>query len=233
MTEPLWRRYLRFWRPDPRRDVEDELRFHFDARIEDLVEQGMPAEDARRQALGEFGDTNSVRAELIAIDQRMEQRHVRTLWLDNAKQDIRYALRGVRRSPMLAATIIVTLAVGIAAAGSMYGLMWRLLLQPAPHVVAPDRVVQVYQTYNRPGDVGRNVNRWTWSFVEHLPVAARSFSQVGAYSTSDMTFSSGSGARRVRAVAATGNYWRVLGVKARVGRTFTEQESHPASGVPV
>ena len=56
-----WSRYLELWRRDPRRDVDEELRFHIDSRIADLTARGLPVEEARRQAAAEFGDLHVVR----------------------------------------------------------------------------------------------------------------------------------------------------------------------------
>jgi predicted permease len=233
MPEPMWRRYLRFWRPDVDRDVRDEVEFHLESRIADLVRQGAPPGRAREEALREFGDVESVRARLTEIDRRAEQHRSRAVWLDSARHDVRFAVRGLRRSPGFALALIGTLALGIGAAGSMYRLMWRLLLQPTPHVVEPDRVVQLVQVYGRPGDQRRHMNRWTYSFLEQAAGRLSSVSPVGAFSTSDVALGTGTAARRVRAVYASGNYWRVLGVRPHAGRFFTEEESHPASGAPV
>ena len=231
-AEPMWRRYVRFWRPDPARDVDDELRFHFDARVEDLVARGIPAERAREMAIEAFGDVDAVRADMTASDQRREQRQARAAWLDHLRQDARYALRGIRRNPGLAATVVLTIAIGIGAAGSMYGLMWRLLLQPAPYVREPERVVQMFQTHRKNGEPDRHVSAWTYSFLGRMS-GARSITSLGAYSSTDVSFGSGMGARRVRAVMASGDYWRVLGVRPAVGRFYSEAESHPVSGSSV
>ncbi|HLL46988.1 MAG TPA: permease prefix domain 1-containing protein, partial [Longimicrobiaceae bacterium] len=64
---PTWRRYLRFLGSDPAADVDDELEFHFDMRVDDLVRRGMPEAEARRQAGREFGDVDGVRRELEEI----------------------------------------------------------------------------------------------------------------------------------------------------------------------
>jgi predicted permease len=230
--EPMWRRYIRFWRANPARDVDDELRFHFDTRVEDLVARGIPADQARVMAIEEFGDVDAVRADLTAIDIRREQRRARAAWLDQLRQDARYALRGMRRNPGLATTVVLTIAIGIGAAGSMYGLMWRLLLQPAPYVREPERVVQMFQTYHKDGEPDHHVSAWTYSFLGRLS-GARSITSVGAYSSGDVSFGSGTGARRVRAVMASGDYWSVLGVRPAIGRWYSEAESHPASGSSV
>jgi predicted permease len=228
----MWRRYLHFWRPNPARDVDDELRFHFETRIEDLASRGIPVEQAWAMAMEEFGDVDAVRADMTASDVRREKRKARAAWIDHLRQDARYALRGIRRSPGLAATVVLTIAVGIGAAGSMYGLMWRLLLQPAPYVREPDRVVQMFQTYRQDGEPDRHVSAWPYSFVGRLS-GARSITSVGAYASTDLSFGSGTSARRVRAVMASGDYWRVLGVRPAIGRWYSEAESHPVSGSSV
>lgn len=71
---PNWRRYLRFCRPD----VDDELRFHFDARTKALRARGHSADDARRLALEEFGDVETTRRGLRETGERMERRRERT-----------------------------------------------------------------------------------------------------------------------------------------------------------
>src|SRR5437762_575461 len=93
------------------RDIDDELRFHFDARIEALVDQGLTPDAARAQALAEFGDVRDVRAGLREIDNRVEKRRNRAEVLDALRQDVAYAVRSLRRAPVMSLTIIVTLAL--------------------------------------------------------------------------------------------------------------------------
>src|SRR5438105_4914751 len=90
---PRWRRYLRFIRNDVRGDVDDELRFHFESRIEELVAQGMTDSAARARALEEFGDVGAVRRGLVAIDHRLAQRRGRTEWFGEISSDVSYAVR--------------------------------------------------------------------------------------------------------------------------------------------
>src|SRR5918997_3763225 len=96
---PKWRRYLRFWRADVDADVDDELRFHFETRLEALVAQGVTPEDARTLALQEFGDPRLVRDRLRAIGHRIEQNRQRSGGRGALRQDVRFALRGMRRQP--------------------------------------------------------------------------------------------------------------------------------------
>ena len=55
-SEPVWRRYTRFWGTNVDADVDDEMQFHLETRIEELVERGLSARAARAQALEEYGD---------------------------------------------------------------------------------------------------------------------------------------------------------------------------------
>ena len=68
---PAWRRYLRFWRADPAADVDAELQFHLDSRIDELTQQGVAPADARRAALTEFGDYRSIRHEVEMLFRTM------------------------------------------------------------------------------------------------------------------------------------------------------------------
>src|SRR5689334_3303402 len=69
-TEPAWRRYLRFLRPNPAADLDDELRDHLESTAEELIAGGMPPDAARAEAARRFGDASRVRDVVQRIDQR-------------------------------------------------------------------------------------------------------------------------------------------------------------------
>ena len=75
-----WLRWFQPTRRDPKRDVDEEIQFHLDARIADLVSRGASLDDARRQALSEFGDADAVRADTVRIDERIIRRERRADW---------------------------------------------------------------------------------------------------------------------------------------------------------
>ena len=68
--EPRWRRYARFWGADARRDSDEELAFHFDVHVGDLMRRGMTREDAEAEARRVFGDVSAIRAELHDLSRR-------------------------------------------------------------------------------------------------------------------------------------------------------------------
>lgn len=72
--EPLWRRYLRFWGPDPAGDIRDEIGFHLETKVEELIAAGMRPDEARREAEREFGPLDPVRKECYRISKRRQER---------------------------------------------------------------------------------------------------------------------------------------------------------------
>src|SRR3954470_10107880 len=144
---PRWRRYLRFWRSDVRADIEDELAFHFQARISELTATGISAEAARAQALEEFGDVNVVRSSLQTIDQRVARRASRMEWLDGWRQDVVYAARSLRRTPGVTLAVVATLALGLGANTAMFSLLNAVFLRPPAGVAQPDQVRRVWSEF--------------------------------------------------------------------------------------
>lgn len=230
---PRWRRYLRFWRADPARDVDDELRFHFESRIADLRARGVPADEAERQVHAEFGDERATRERLLAIGHRRENRRERMEWWDAARSDLRYAIRGLRSNPLLTATIVTTLAIGIGATTAMYGVMRRLLLAPPPHVIAPQTLSRVFfrrAPANEPAGVH---DRFSYPYYELLRSQARTVAGAAAYYRDDLVVGSGQDAALARTTMTSAGFWSMLGVRPSVGRFIADDEAHPVTGARV
>jgi hypothetical protein len=90
---PLWRRYLRFFGPDPAADVDDEFAFHLEMRIEELRAQGLSPTQARDEALRGFGDIHHVKTICRTLAQEREDAMRRTLWWSDWRHDFRFAIR--------------------------------------------------------------------------------------------------------------------------------------------
>src|SRR6266550_2263586 len=110
---PAWRRYLRFWKSSVKSDIDAELQFHFEARIDELVALGQTPSAARATASDEFGDLDQARQALQSIDGRMAQRQSRGERLRGWTDDAAYGVRSLLRTPAVTLTIIVTLALGL------------------------------------------------------------------------------------------------------------------------
>jgi putative ABC transport system permease protein len=122
-----------FFRPKPA-ELDEELQFHLEQATEFNLAAGMDPEEARRQARIEFGAVEAVR------EQSHEQKP--GWWLGTLMQDVRYALRGFRRSPVFALTVVATLALGIGATTAVFSVVDRILFRSLPYA-HDDRLVSV------------------------------------------------------------------------------------------
>jgi hypothetical protein len=103
-------------------DIEHELRDHLDIEAEEQREGGLSPDDARNAAHRAFGNVA-----LTLEDSRAVWRYA---WLDSLAQDVRYALRGFRKSPGFALTVIGTLALGLGVLATSFSVFNALVLRP-------------------------------------------------------------------------------------------------------
>ncbi len=156
---PGIRRIFRLDRGDVERNVDDELQFHFDAKLADLARRGLSPTEARAEAERQFGDVAGTRRRLASIDRSREGREQRLEWFGNIVQDARFAARGLRLRPGFATAAIVTLALGIGANVTMFGVVDRLLFRPPPFLESPGDVSRVYPSAIR-RTLDRRCRRW-------------------------------------------------------------------------
>jgi hypothetical protein len=126
------------------RAVNDELEFHFDMTVRDLVKNGMTPDEARREAQRRFGDVERTRDRLATIDRSRTSQEQRAEWWAAFAQDLRYALRGLRLKPGFAFVVVLTLGLGIGANSAMFGIVDRLLFRPPAYMIEPGRTHHIY-----------------------------------------------------------------------------------------
>lgn len=218
---PVWRRYLRFVRADVRADVDDELEFHIEMIAARHIANGVSPDHARARALEEFGDLAGARHQCEAIDKQRQRRHEWSEMLDSILKDVRFSVRALRRSPGMAAAIVLTLALGLGASTAIFGIVRGVLLRPLPYA-DPDRLVRVYERSPRGDD--RNVvsagNFTTW--VER----AKSFTVLGAHMAPYGISLTGDGEPvQITTADLTPSVMRALGSRTALGRTFVEDDA--------
>jgi putative ABC transport system permease protein len=217
------------------RDLEDELRFHFESFVEDEMRAGRSRDEAEAEARRRFGDESAYRARLKRIDRGTAVRRRWSERLDGAATTVRHAWRGIGRTPGLALGIILAFALGIGANATVFGIVDRLLLSAPPHIEAPDGVkrlmVDRYVSFMNGRTASTTI---TWPDYEDL-TALESFSAVAAYTRPiELTVGRGDDAERVAAASVTASFWEVLGVRPVLGRMFTAEEDGPgAAGTAV
>src|SRR5262245_57775280 len=110
---PSWRRYLRFWRHDTQADVDDDRAFHLDMRRRELEASGVAPDAARAAAECAFGDLSAVRNACVTIDERRFRRAGRAEVVSHMWSDLKFAVRGLRKSTGFAVMAIVCIALGV------------------------------------------------------------------------------------------------------------------------
>jgi predicted permease len=205
------------------RDVDDEVRFHMQMRVDDLMHGGKRRDEAERQAAAEFGDVVAARSELAAIDERRLRSRSRRQWFESLRQDVRFGLRNLTSRPAFTITILVTLALGIGANAAVFSFVDSVLLRPLPFA-RPDRLVHLWETF----DGGM---RSEAAYPDYLDWRARNaaFSDLAGYHDADFLVGD-EHPTNVGGAKVTANFFDVLGVRAAIGRTFVSSED--AIGAP-
>lgn len=233
MSESTWRRLLRVRRANVEHDVDDEMAFHVQMRVEQFMAAGLSREDAERSARAQFGDVSKVRTELVDIDRRARRRRGLMESLVDTKQDLVVAVRAIRREPLFAIGVILTLAVGIGSNATMFGIIDGLMLRGPRYVVAPRDVNRLYITVKEASGT-HTASQFGWVTYSALRDHASSFAAVAAYTYAE-TRSLGGGAlaRPIPIASATWDLFPALGVRPVLGRFFDATEDHPPRGQDV
>ncbi len=185
--------------------LSEELAFHLEARIDDLVSHGIPRAEAERRARLEFGGFDACK------ERCRESAGLRPF--AEAAQDLRYAFRLYRRSPGFAALAILCLALGTGVNTSMFSMMNYILLKPLP-VPAAESVAAVSR--------GPQSDLPFPSYREFRD-RAQSFSGLAATARADSTIDIGNEAGAATAEAVTANYGAVLRLKPFLGRWIDDE----------
>ncbi|MGE3617223.1 MAG: ABC transporter permease, partial [Gemmatimonadales bacterium] len=206
------------------RELREELDFHLDMEQADLERSGLPAAEARRRARLDFGGRTQVQEEV---------RDARgTGFVDRLRQDLRYAFRGIVRSPAFAATVILTLGLGIGANTAMFGVVDRLLFKPFPYLRDPDAVHKVYlRSFVRNGFRIHGVSEYT-RFLD-LSRNTSSFSQVAGYTNITAAVGSGEAARERQVGVVSASFFAFFDAPPALGRYFTSAEDQTPRGADV
>ncbi len=195
------------------RELDREMDFHLSERVDELIAGGMAPEKARREAARRFGNRTSLKERTRDVDV--------LVWLESLVADVRYAVRGLIRSPGFAAVAIVSLALGIGANTAIFSLTNALLLKALP-VRAPAELLQVTI-----GEDGPSFTNPQW---EEIRGRQRVFSSVFAYTDRRFNLSTGGEARRVPGALVSGAFFATLGITPAAGRLL--QPSDDVRGCP-
>lgn len=210
------RRSAGLFRGDRRdRELVEEIESNLQMHIDDNLRAGMSAGEARRQALIRLGGVQATK------EAYREQRGLAVF--DTLIQDVRYGLRGLRRSPGFALTAVLTLALGIGATTAIFSAVYALLIRPLPYR-DPGRLVWV--TERLPSGFGGAV-------AEPDMVAwrerGRPFEAVAGYAFNEYTLTGAGEPARISGALVSANYLSLLGVTPQIGRDLVSNDDRPGS----
>jgi predicted permease len=211
-------------RPDER-ELDEEIRGHLALSIKDQMERGEDPAAARQAALRELGGLMPTRESMRVV--------WRSRWLDMAEalwQDLRVAIRSFRRAKGLAATVAVTLALGIGANAAVFSVVEQVLHRP---LVNRDEGRLIYIRQSAPG-LGADNTTFSVPEINDLRARATTVSGFGDFSTIEFTLIGLGEPRVVRSGVVGGSYFDVMGLRPVLGRLLNATDDGPdAEGVAV
>jgi len=194
-------------------EFSSELESHLQLHIDDNLRAGMTPADARRSAIIKLGGIEHT---------KQAHRETRTFPLiETTFQDIRYALRQLRRSPGFTATAILMLALGIGASIAIFAFVDAALIKPLP-----------YADPTRLADVAEHGVAFPRSNISYLDFRDwqrlnKVFSSMEAYTGGGFLFKTSTGVEPVPAARVSDGFFRTLGIRPMLGRDFYSGEDQP------
>ena len=196
-------------------DFSEEIQAHIQLEIERLRGEGLSEEAAQAAAYRAFGSPRRAR-------EAFYESH-RWIWLDHLRQDVRFALRTLRKSPAFTAIAILTLALGIGANTAIFSVVDAVLLRSLPYPDA-NRLVIINESLVRQGELNVSLP----DFLD-WQAQSRAFDRMAAFSADSMTLTDAGDAVVLPTAHVSWSFFPLLGVKPFLGRTFTEAEDKPGA----
>jgi predicted permease len=200
-------------------DLERELRAHLELEADEQQGAGVSLEEAGYRARRVLGNGTRIRESVREV--------WGWTWLETLGQDLRYAMRSLRASPVFAVIAISSLAFGIGANTAIFSFVNALLLKQLP-VPEPGRLVQVAEY-----GVGEFVNEaYSYPFIQTLNRDGRVFEAVAARYPVRVDVTEEGFGEPLSGELVTGAYFKVLRVKPAMGRLLTDDDVTAGAGNP-
>ena len=209
------------------REMDEEVAAHLEFAAADLRSRGMGADDARLAARRHFGS--------VARTKDAERDSRGFPLFEDLMRDVRYATRDLRRNPLSAAVIVITLALGIGATATIFTAVDTVLLKSLP-IANPDRVVGVHTVSDARATTspGGGSQFGSTSYPNYVDLRDSGILQaLAAYAPIAMTVDVNDAVERIDGQIVTGNYFDVLGVRPIIGRGFASDDDRIDSPVRV
>jgi predicted permease len=201
--------------------VRDELVLHLTLLTEEYARNGLPLDEARRRARLKLG------ADAVTTESCLDEQRLRLL--ENALQDLRYAVRTLRKQPAFTLAAMLTLALGIGAYTAIFSLVKSIVLKPLPYPRAEELVSL---SHTAPGAAGmgnlasnlRLSASMYFTYAEHT----RTFSNIGVWSSGRATVTGAGDPEEVRSILVSDGVLQALGVRPLLGRALAAADQEPS-----
>jgi putative ABC transport system permease protein len=200
-------------------ELDEELRFHVEEHVTELMARGLSRADARMTALRAFG----------GVDQIKER--VRDTWrvrlIRDVGQDLRYAARTLARAPAFTIVAALTIALGVGATTAIFSAVDGVLLKPL-HYPDSDRIVRVLTHWTKTGHDGENL---AGGDLVDVRTTAGIFEAFSAFNGGELGVTAGGRAELVGTYYVNTTFFRVFGVRPFAGRSFRTEDIGTAAVV--
>ena len=205
-----------FQKPQRDSELDAEMAAHLELATEENLQSGMPADEARRQAMIRFGGVTQAKE---------QQREARGLpWLDVLMQDVRFTLRTLGRDRGFTVIAVIILGLGIGANITVFSVVNTILLRPLPFP-NPQQLVRILSK-NPTG--GESSMTYSADATQEFQRLNRSFASVSGYyafsGPDNLKLGGGAQPTPVTGLNVAGNFFETLGVEPSQGRLFTAEE---------
>jgi len=214
LSDFLFRLRCLFRRKSVETELDEELRSHLEYEAEKHVKSGLSPEEARRRARITLGGVEQVKEEC------REARGVSLL--ETTAQDVSYAVRILRKSPVFAAVAVLTLALGIGANTALFSVMDVMLLRALP-AKNPQELVE----FIRSAPDGSMMTNLPFAVFQHLRENTTVLSGIFAFTADTRVFRAGGGSEHSTVHEVSGGFFSTLGVNALLGRTIDPNDDRP------
>lgn len=192
--------------------LDSELRFHVEKLVNDNIAAGMAPDEARRQAVLEFGGREQIKEELRDVH--------RIPILEALAMNLRFAWRLIRKSPVFSVVVVLTLALGIGANSAVFSVIDAVLLRPLPF--PHGHQLMLLRQYNSkqksPQTFVAPVRLEDWNRMNST------FQSLSGYFSEDDSETSGVLPEKLTHALVAPRFLQVLGVSPALGRDFTPEE---------
>ena len=190
-------------------DIDEELRYHINARTADNVAAGMSPEEARADAVRRLGNATVARGRSYEADI--------FLWLETVLQDLRYGARSLRSNPGVTGVVVLSIALASGASTAIFSVVHTVLLRALPYQ-DPDRIVMLWGTDTLNGSLENNTSIPNF---EDWKNRTRTLEKLASSRESDASFTATGQPDWIEFAWVYGDFFSLMGRRPVLGRTFS------------